>query len=62
MKTSQAVRHFGSVAALARVLEITPAAVYQWGEDVPKLRAFQLERLTDGALAAVPAAEPSDAA
>lgn len=55
MKTDQAVRHFGSVTALARALGISHQAVCQWGDDVPELRAYQIERLTDGALAAVEA-------
>ncbi len=52
MKKSIAIKHFGSVAALARALHLTPGAVSQWGVDVPKLRAVQLERITDGALRA----------
>jgi len=52
MKTTAAVDHFGSIRALADALEITPQAVYQWGEHVPAGRDFQIEVLTQGALKA----------
>lgn len=32
----------GSVLQLSEFLDIKPAAIYQWGDYVPKLRAFQL--------------------
>lgn len=55
MKKETAIKAFGSPAALARALGISPAAVYQWGEDVPRLRVYELRELgvpedsTDGA-------------
>ena len=50
MKTQLAVEHFKGKSKLANALGINPASVSQWGEDVPELRAYQIERLTDGAL------------
>lgn len=50
MKKADAVAHFGTQQKLANALGIAPASVSQWGEDIPPLRAFQLERITDGAL------------
>lgn len=50
MKTADAIRHFGNVAKLADALGITPQAVYDWGEFLPRGRAFELQVLTEGAL------------
>ena len=44
MKTSDVVRVFGSQKAIARLLGITPAAISQWGEEVPDLRQFQIKQ------------------
>jgi transcriptional repressor of cell division inhibition gene dicB len=52
MKTEAAIGHFGSTAKLADVLGITVQAIYQWGDSVPRLRALELEKLTDGRLSA----------
>lgn len=51
MTKSQAIKHFGSVSALAKALRVTYEAVRQW-DDVPELRQYQIERLTMGALKA----------
>lgn len=46
MNTKDAISHFGSsVKALAHALGITREAVYQWGETVPPLRAYQIREL-----------------
>ena len=50
MKTQDAIRHFKTPSALAAALRIKRQAIPQWGERVPKLRAYELERLTGGAL------------
>lgn len=50
MKVADAVRYFGSVQALADELGISPQAVYKWESEVPPLRAYELEELTDGEL------------
>lgn len=52
MKKNDAIQHFGSVAALAKALNISPEAIYQWREDVPLGRDFQLQVLTNGKLKA----------
>ncbi|WP_270809068.1 Cro/CI family transcriptional regulator [Aeromonas sp. QDB08] len=60
MTTSNAVRYFGSKAAIARALGINKAAVSQWGETIPEGRAYQIEVLTGGKLKANPS-QPSSA-
>ena len=45
MKTEDAIKQFGDVLGLANALGITRAAVYQWGDDVPPLRAYQIREL-----------------
>ncbi|GGZ31732.1 DNA-binding transcriptional regulator Cro [Shewanella chilikensis] len=52
MKTSMAIDHFETATALAKALGITKSSVSQWGEHVPQLRAYQLERITNGKLIA----------
>ncbi|MBA6096361.1 Cro/Cl family transcriptional regulator [Pseudomonas juntendi] len=51
MTKSQAIKHFGSISALAKALGVTYEAVRQW-EEVPELRQYQIERLTGGDLKA----------
>ncbi|MGU5696729.1 Cro/CI family transcriptional regulator [Aeromonas allosaccharophila] len=58
MTTSNAVKYFGSKAAIARALGINKAAVSQWGETIPEGRAYQIEVLTGGKLKANPS-QPS---
>jgi len=50
MLTSDAVNYFGSQAAVAQELGITPGAVTNWRGVVPPLRAYQLQELTGGAI------------
>lgn len=45
MKTQTAIELAGNAAALAELLEITPSAVSQWGDDVPGPRVWQLRVL-----------------
>ncbi|MFG0453603.1 Cro/CI family transcriptional regulator [Shewanella sp. YQ_9] len=52
MKTSMAIAHFKTATALANALGISKSSVSQWGEHVPPLRAYQLERITNGQLKA----------
>lgn len=52
MKKKEAVEFFGSQTALAKAIGVTPQLVYQWGEDVPLLRACQIQVLTKGKLKA----------
>jgi hypothetical protein len=42
MKTADAIQAFGTKAAIAQALNITPQAVSYWGDEVPELRAYQL--------------------
>lgn len=51
MTKTQAIKHFGSVSALAKALNVTYEAVRQWA-DVPELRQYQIERITNGSLKA----------
>ena len=43
MKSKQAIKLAGSVIKLATLLGISRMAVYQWGEDVPQARLWQLK-------------------
>jgi DNA-binding transcriptional regulator YdaS (Cro superfamily) len=52
MDKKTAITHFGSKAELARILRISKAAVSMWGEKVPALDAYRLERLSDGVVSA----------
>lgn len=42
MRTKDAISLAGSPSALAKILGITTAAICQWGENVPRLRVFEL--------------------
>ena len=48
MTKKQAIEAFGSAKALADALGITEAAVSQWGEAIPMLRKYQIEKLLEG--------------
>lgn len=50
MKKKTVIEHFGGVLATAKALGITSQSVSQWPEEIPELRAFQIERLTKGLL------------
>ncbi len=52
MKKQDAISYFGTAIALAKKLGISKQSVSKWGEDIPQRRAFEIERLTDGALKA----------
>lgn len=54
MTKTQAIKHFGSVSALAKALGTSYEAIRQWGEVVPELRQYQIEVLTKGELKADP--------
>lgn len=64
MKTKDAISHFGNKLKLAKALNVSKSAISQWGDDVPELRAFQIERLTGGQLkaTALQLANPEQAA
>ena len=54
MKTKDAIKHFGSIKELCKVLDISKQAVSQWGDTVPDGRAFQLHVMTYGELQGPP--------
>ncbi|MGL6488002.1 Cro/CI family transcriptional regulator [Aeromonas hydrophila] len=56
MKKTDAINYFGSASELAKKLNISEAAISQWGQNVPQGRAYQIEVLTGGKLKADPAA------
>jgi len=43
MKKNDALQHFGSERAIAEAIGISVQAVNKWGDDVPPLRAYQLQ-------------------
>ena len=51
MKTDDAVAYFGTKTRLAHALGISLPAISQWGQVVPKGRAYEIQALTKGALA-----------
>lgn len=52
MKTREAKKYFGGVSKLARKLKIERAAIYQWGDEPPMGRQWEMELLTGGKLKA----------
>lgn len=50
MKTSTAINYYGNASKLADALDVSKQAISQWGDEVPRLRAFELQALTNGAL------------
>ena len=52
MKKNDVIKHFGGVVETAKALGIKSQSVSGWPEDVPKLRAFQIEKITSGKLKA----------
>ena len=52
MKTVDAIAFFKNKNRLAKALGITRYSVSHWGENVPALRAYQIEKLTGGKLKA----------
>jgi hypothetical protein len=49
MTKNEAIRWAGSVAELARILNITSQAIYDWKE-VPRGRQYELQHISNGAL------------
>jgi hypothetical protein len=52
MTTEEAIAHFGDRKKMAEALGIWPHGTYRWGDHPPKLRQFEIERLSDGELRA----------
>lgn len=45
MTKAAAVRKYGSMSKIARLLKISPQAVQKWGRMVPRLRQFELDEI-----------------
>jgi len=52
MRKQEALDFFGNQSKLAASLGVTRQAVSQWGDDIPGLRALQIEEVTSGQLKA----------
>lgn len=52
MTTKEAIDHFGGIKKLADALGIWAQGVYEWGEEPPMLRQYELEVKTKGVLKA----------
>lgn len=52
MNRADAINYFKGIAPLAKALGITYEAVRQWGDEIPQLRQYQLELVTNGQLKA----------
>lgn len=52
MNRADAIKHFKGITPLAKALGITYEAVRQWGDEIPELRQYQLELVTNGQLKA----------
>ena len=50
MKKQTVIKHFGGITATAKALKISPQAVFLWGDEIPCLRAYQIEVITNGKL------------
>jgi hypothetical protein len=57
MRTRAAIKHFKGEAALAKALDITVPAIYQWKTFPPDVRQLQIQRITEGKLKAEPECE-----
>lgn len=53
MKKADVIEYFGGIPQTAKALGLSRQSVYLWGDDVPELRAYQIESLTQGKLKAV---------
>ena len=45
MKKTTVIKMFGSATKVGKALGITRMAVSDWGENIPELRVYQVERL-----------------
>jgi DNA-binding transcriptional regulator YdaS (Cro superfamily) len=52
MKTQEAIDYYGSLKKLADTLGVWPQVIYQWGENPPMSRQYELEVKTNGVLKA----------
>ena len=52
MKKADVIAHFGSQEKTALALGVKQSSVSRWENEIPALRAFEIERITNGALKA----------
>lgn len=52
MKKIDVIAYFGSQEKTAQALGLNQASISKWPEEVPQLRAFEIERISNGALKA----------
>lgn len=52
MKKQDVISYFGNQEKTAIALGVKQASVSRWSEEVPLRRAFEIERITNGALKA----------
>ena len=52
MKKTDVLKHFDGVINTANALGISKQAVSKWPDEIPRLRAYQIERITKGQLKA----------
>ena len=52
MTTNEVILYFGDVRKLARALDTSTNAIYQWGDTPPLSRQYELEVKTNGELKA----------
>ena len=50
MNKNDVISHFGTAAKAAKALGLTKSAISQWPAAIPRLRAFEIERITNGKL------------
>lgn len=50
MTTDEAIAFFGSRKKMSERLNIWPHGTYRWGDHPPRLRQFEIERISKGEL------------
>ncbi|MFZ4170445.1 Cro/CI family transcriptional regulator [Enterobacter ludwigii] len=50
MRKSEVIKHFGGVCKTAKALGIKHPSVSEWPEIIPEVRAYQVEKITNGRL------------
>jgi hypothetical protein len=50
MLKENCINHFGTQAALAKMLKISSPAISVWGSVIPEKQAFRLQMITGGVL------------
>jgi len=50
MTKKKAIAFYGSQQEIARVLKVSKAAVSRWGDKIPPVHAYRLEKISEGQL------------